>query len=55
MRIGSNPPPEELYQERIKDLPHGFKQWNLSMHWGRVKSKREAIQSILGSPIRLRL
>ena len=47
-RLASNPPEVELYQERIKDLPHGFKRWKNSMHWGRVKSKREAIEALVG-------
>ena len=44
----SNPPPADLYSERLQDLPSGFRRWKVSMHWGRIKSRREAIQTILG-------
>ena len=44
----SNPPPPDLYSERLQDLPSGFRRWKVSMHWGRIKSRREAIQTLLG-------
>lgn len=44
----NNPPPEEVYQDRVNDLPRGFKKWNVSMHWGRIKTRKEALQAILG-------
>ena len=44
----SNPPPADLYSERLQDLPSGFRRWKVSMHWGRIKSRREAIQTIIG-------
>jgi hypothetical protein len=45
----SNPPPAEVYRERVNDLPSGFKKWNVSMHWGRIKTRKEALQAILGN------
>jgi hypothetical protein len=32
----SNPPQQDLYQERLRELPHGFKRWHMSMHWCRL-------------------
>jgi len=33
---GSNPPQQDLYQERVRELPRGFKRWHMSMHWCRL-------------------